>query len=555
MNQGAAAIDQGTSRGRDPSENGARCEPPLIAYAKAIDWEFERRGTFAPHRLFDVEVNMGDAIGKGDIVGDKYRIEGTLGVGAMGIVYAAHHLQLDERVALKVLRSELTAYPDAIKRFGREARAAAKIKNEHVTRVFDVGELADGTPYIVMESLEGEDLARWLAARGTLPLEEAITFVLQACEALIEAHVLGIVHRDLKPSNLFCSRRPDGSLCIKVLDFGISKIAALATSVADIGKTSGANATVGSPFYMSPEQMQSAHDVDHRADIWALGVILFELLTGQVPFGGESLPEVCIKVATRAPHSLRALRSDIPEEVEATILKCLEKDPRDRFENVAEFAGSLFPYAGKTARVSIERIVQVSQRRTSTASPSLSAAPVDFRPSERATIRPLGATVPPARADSDGKLAWVGLGGAAAVALGVILFWTRPIGNGDSAQPVESSPPAKAAAAPPPVKTTLIPQRPENLPIDEPTTPVAAPVASTAPATPRDDDESENKRQRRTNADPASSAAGGPRPPKKEAAEPGAEEPGVDLRRLPAQKQPRRLDEVNPYLEVNPYVR
>jgi eukaryotic-like serine/threonine-protein kinase len=497
---------------------------------------------------------MDDAIRKGEVVGGKYRIEGTLGVGAMGIVYAAHHLQLDERVALKVLRGELTAYPDAIKRFGREARAAAKIKNEHVTRVFDVGELADGTPYIVMESLDGEDLAQSLAARGTLPLEEAIAFVLQACEALIEAHVLGIVHRDLKPSNLFCSRRPDGTLAIKVLDFGISKIAELATPVSDIGKTSGSQAPVGSPFYMSPEQMQSSHDVDHRADIWALGVILFELLSGQVPFDGESLPEVCIKVATRAPRSLRALRSDIPEEVQATILKCLEKEPRDRFENLAEFAGSLFPFAGKTARGSIERIVQVARRATSTASRSVPPAPVDLPPSERATIQPLGATVPPQRAGSSGKLAWLGLGGAAAVVLGVVLFWTRTIGNGDSAQAVESSSPARAAAEPAPSpKANPIPQRPENLPIDPPRPTVTAPIAPTPPAAL--DDELENKRQRRTDANPASSVAGRPRLPVKEPAEPGAAEPGVDLRRLPAQKQPRALDEVNPYLEVNPYTR
>jgi len=494
---------------------------------------------------------MDDAIRKGEVVGSKYRIEGVLGVGAMGIVYAAHHLQLDERVALKVLRGELVAYPDAVKRFTREARAAAKIKNEHVTRVFDVDELVDGTPYIVMESLEGEDLARWLATRGALRLDEAIAFVLQACEALIEAHVLGIVHRDLKPSNLFCSRRPDGALSIKVLDFGISKVAALATSVSDVGKTSGAKATVGSPFYMSPEQMQSAHDVDHRTDIWALGVILFELLTTQVPFDGETLPEVCIKVATRAPRSLRALRSDIPEEVEVTILKCLEKNPQDRFENLAEFAGSLFPFAGRTARVSIERIVQVARRARSAASRAPSAAPIDLRQSAGLTIRPLGATVPPPRADSSGKLAWVGLGGAAAVALGVVLFWTRPIGNGDSARPVEPSPTTKAAAQPTPPKGNAIPQKPENLPVDEPppatlTTPVASTPAPAAPPTARDD-ELENKQHRRTNAEPASSAAGRPRAPVKETVGPSTTDPGDDLRRMRQPNQPRPIDEANPY--------
>jgi serine/threonine protein kinase len=469
---------------------------------------------------------MDDAIRRGEVVGGKYRIESVLGVGAMGIVYAAHHLQLDERVALKVLRSDLVAYPDAVKRFTREARAAAKINNEHVTRVFDVGELADGKPYIVMEALEGEDLARWLVARGALRLEEAIAFVLQACEALVEAHVLGIVHRDLKPSNLFCVRQPDGSLAIKVLDFGISKVAALAMSVSDAGKASGAKTTLGSPFYMSPEQMQSAHDVDHRADIWALGVILFELLTTQVPFDGESLPEVCIKVATRAPRSLRALRADIPDEIEATVLKCLQKNPRDRFENLAEFAGSLFPFAGKTGRVSIERIVQVARRARTTALRA-SEPPRDSHPSESATIRPLGATVAPAPVDSTGKLTWVGLGGAAALALGIVFFWTRPTGNGDSTRSVEPPPAAKAASQP---KTSPeadpIRQRPQNLPVDEPpvdpslrapaltsesTKGTVRPAASSAPpiapaAGPAQDDLSENKQHRHTSTEPA----GGP---------------------------------------------
>jgi eukaryotic-like serine/threonine-protein kinase len=499
---------------------------------------------------------MDDAIRKGEVVGGKYRIDGSIGVGAMGIVYAAHHLQLDERVALKVLRSELCAYPDAVKRFTREARAAAKIKNEHVARVFDVGELADGTPYIVMECLEGEDLARWVATRGALRLDEAITFVLQACEALIEAHILGIVHRDLKPSNLFCSRKPDGTLTIKVLDFGISKVAALATSAAD-GRNTGAKATVGSPFYMSPEQMHSAHDVDHRADIWALGVILFELLTTKVPFDGESLPEVCIKVATRPPRPIRALRADIPEEVEATISKCLEKHRQDRFENLAEFAGSLFPFADKTARLSIERIVQVARRASTTAKRASSPA-MDFRRSERPTIRPLGATVPPPRADAGSKLAWVGLGSAAAVALGVVLFWARPVGKGDSARVPEPPRAAKPAAQPPRLpKANPIPQRPENLPVAVDPAPAdsslgpagVAPAVSSLPVTASGED-SENKQKRRTgSAENGTDTAGKPRAAIKAGAEPPTVEPGSDLPRRRPPNQPRVLDEINPYIQ------
>ena len=492
---------------------------------------------------------MDDVISKGAVISGKYRVEGVLGVGAMGIVYAAHHLLLDERVALKVLRSELVAFPDAVKRFTSEARAAAKIKNEHVTRVFDVGELADGTPYIVMESLEGEDLARRLATRGALRLEEAIAFVLQACEALVEAHILGIVHRDLKPSNLFCYRRSDGALSIKVLDFGISKIAPLAQSMSDAGRASGGK-TVGSPFYMSPEQMQSSHDVDHRTDIWALGVILFELLTTKVPFEGESLPDVCIKVATRAPRSLRGLRNDVPEEVEATVLKCLQKKPEDRFENLAEFAGSLFPYAGKGARLSIERIVQVSRKARSTAIRTASESPLSARASEGATIRPLGATVPPARAESSG-IPWVGLAGAAAVVLGVVVFWARPTGKGDQSRAAEPAPTAKAAAQPS-SKPVRMPQKPENLPkadeappSDMPSGAAAVEAPSMAPVRPG----------AQGSVPTGSAAPAAPldkqdraRPPAKPGAEPSSTEPGVDPRRSRPQNQPRVLDEINPYV-------
>jgi serine/threonine-protein kinase len=409
---------------------------------------------------------MDAAIHRGEVVGGKYRIEGVLGVGAIGTVYAAHHLQLGQRVALKVLRSELAAYPDVVQRFSREARAAAKIKNEHAIRVFDVGELENGVPYIGMELLEGEDLARWLAARGPLRLEEAIAYVLQACEAIVEAHAVGIAHRDLKPSNLFCSRTPDGALSIKVLDFGISKFAPLATSMS-VGKASASHRAVGN-FYRSPEQMQSEPDIDHRADIWALGVILFELLTTEVPFEGRTLPEVYIKVTTRPPRSLRALCPEIPEEVETTILKCLEKDRAQRFENLAEFAGSLFPFAGKTARLSIERIVQVSRKAgsesTRAATPN-STAPLA---AEGLTIRPLGATVPPRPVEKHTKHIWVGIAGAVSVAVGVIFFWTRPIANSDQRRATEPSATARAASqsqsAP---KMPPAPQKPDDLRNDD----------------------------------------------------------------------------------------
>jgi serine/threonine-protein kinase len=509
---------------------------------------------------------MNDAIRRGEVVGGKYRIEGVLGVGAMGIVYDAHHLQLDERVALKVLRSELVAYPEAIKRFSREARAAAKIKNEHVTRVFDVGELDDGTPYIVMESLEGEDLARWIAARGPLRLDEAILFVLQACEALVEAHVLGIVHRDLKPSNLFCSRRPDGASSIKVLDFGISKIAALTATPSDAGRASGGKSVVGSPFYMSPEQMQASHDVDHKADIWAVGVILFELLTTELPFEGGTLPEVCVKVATRPPRSIREIRSEIPEEVEACIFRCLEKDPAKRFESLAEFAGSLFPFAGKEARLSIERIVQVSRKSRTIAARTAAESHPSLQTTEGLTIRPLGATVPPAPPATRHHHLWLGLGGAAAVALGIVLFWTRPMGNGVDSRTVEPIPTSKAAAQPPREPTQPAPVRPENLPKalepegQDPTTTnsprgnvVPASPGATPPPAPGSgteidlDEATETKKERKVQQRQASPPLRVRPPAAAPTLEPAESEPGADLRPRRMQRAPRPIDESDPY--------
>jgi len=234
---------------------------------------------------------------EGDILADKYRIERVLGAGGMGMVVAAHHLQLDERVAIKLLLPQTLANAEAVARFAREARAAVKIKSEHVARMIDVSSLPDGAPYLVMEYLDGEDLAHWVSTRGALPIELAVELVLQACEALAEAHSLGIVHRDLKPANLFCIRRADGLLSIKVLDFGISKVTALSASGPEMGMTK-TSSVMGSPLYMPPEQMKSARDADTRSDIWAIGAILYELVTARTPFKAESFAELVLKVAS-----------------------------------------------------------------------------------------------------------------------------------------------------------------------------------------------------------------------------------------------------------------
>jgi serine/threonine-protein kinase len=292
---------------------------------------------------------------EGEILAHKYRIDRVLGAGAMGVVVAAHHLGLDTRVAIKLMRRELWGNEEAVVRFSREARAAAKLTSEHVARVLDVGVLETGAPYMVMEFLDGADLHKWLALHGPLPVEQAVDFVLQASEAIAEAHQLGIVHRDLKPSNLFCVPRTDGTLCIKVLDFGISKMSIVSTAGSNVSMTRTAT-VIGTPLYMSPEQMESSRGVDARADVWALGVILFELLAGKSPFYADSLPEVCLKIATRPPPPLRDLRGDAPRDIEVAILKCLQKDREGRFQSVADYYSAIAPFGSGDGRAAAERI-------------------------------------------------------------------------------------------------------------------------------------------------------------------------------------------------------
>jgi serine/threonine-protein kinase len=311
----------------------------------------------------------------------------------MGIVVAAHHLQLDEKVALKFLLPEALDNPDTVARFDREARAAVKIKSEHVARVSDVGRLENGAPYIVMEYLEGIDLSAWLKQHGPMPVEQAAEFVLQASEAVAEAHALGIVHRDLKPSNLFCVRLADRSLSIKVLDFGISKMTVPGSS-ADMTRTS---ASIGSPYYMPPEQMRSAKGVDARSDVWSLGVILFELVAGRVPFTADSLPELVLTIAESAPRPLRETRPDVSVEFEQLVLHCLEKNAARRFQNVGELAAALGRFAPRQAVTSVEKIIRTLASAEGSLVPSALAA--TQAPPSAQRLPPSGAV--PATAPSD----------------------------------------------------------------------------------------------------------------------------------------------------------
>lgn len=296
----------------------------------------------------------------GEVVAEKYRVEREMAVGGMGVVVEATHLELDQRVALKFMLPDAAENASAVARFVREARAAVKLHSEHVGRVLDVGRLPSGIPYMVMEYLEGQDLSTMLDTWGALPIPSAVDYVVQACDAIAEAHSLGIVHRDLKPSNLFLALRSDGTGLIKVLDFGISKVTASGKEHEPVNITA-TSSLMGSPLYMSPEQMRSTKKVDARTDIWALGVILYELLAGRPPFDVESLPELCLMIANDSPPPLRMRRAEVPAELEAVIFKCLEKEQEKRFRNIAELAIALEPFASKDMRVLVERVARLMQ--------------------------------------------------------------------------------------------------------------------------------------------------------------------------------------------------
>jgi eukaryotic-like serine/threonine-protein kinase len=280
------------------------------------------------------------ALGPGTIVGGKYRIDGFLGTGGMGVVLSATHLELDSPVAIKIVRDDFAANEAVVSRLLFEARAVARMQSVHVVRVLDVERLPNGAPYIVMEKLRGGDLAALLEQRASLPVAEAIGYVLQACEGLIEAHGLGIVHRDLKPENLFLAATPEG-IVLKILDFGISKD--IGTAIREGSRTTltKGGAAIGSPAYMAPEQIRSAPNLDARADIWSLGTILFELLTGRCPFEAETVALMYQKVLTEDPPSLIDILPNAPSELNTIIQLCLRKDPEDRFQTVQELATAL----------------------------------------------------------------------------------------------------------------------------------------------------------------------------------------------------------------------
>lgn len=303
----------------------------------------------------DCRVTAGD-LRPGDLIAEKYRFDCTLGSGGMGLVLRATHVDLNRPVAIKVVRREFLGDEEIVARMLAEAQMAASLRSEHVARVLDLGRLDSGAPYIVFEYLEGRDLAALLDERGALAPELAVEFLLHACDALAEAHRAGIVHRDLKPDNLFLTERPDGAPILKVLDFGVSKKLSARDRRAVL---TNPLQLIGSPYYMAPEQMRTGSIADARADVWALGVVLYELCTGRTPFSADSVPGVCAMVLDEDPPAPSRFAPQLPRGLERIILRCLRKHPERRYQNVTELASALVHFGPAHARPYAERISRV----------------------------------------------------------------------------------------------------------------------------------------------------------------------------------------------------
>jgi eukaryotic-like serine/threonine-protein kinase len=351
-----------------------------------LDEEFLSERAMDPNAT---NANMTPAalVAPGDVIADKYRIDAVVGRGGMSVVYRATHLHLDQLVAIKVLSAAAIVMPEYVARLKHEARAASRIRSEHVVRVFDIGELpGSGVPYLVMEHLVGADLAQVLAKRGPLPVHLAVECIMQACEALAEAHAVGIIHRDLKPANLFLTEGVDGSPCVKVLDFGISRMAQRQA----LSPLTDPGTVLGTPSYMAPEQMEAADNIDTRSDIWAIGAILYELLVGRPPFAGQSLPQLFVKIMRSKTPRASSVRDDVDPGLDEVLARCLAIDPNRRYANVADLAWALSaldladgPNAHR--RDSAARIARVFDRRSAESGVAriLSAPPIVVRePSE-----------------------------------------------------------------------------------------------------------------------------------------------------------------------------
>jgi eukaryotic-like serine/threonine-protein kinase len=424
-------------------------------------------------------------IGPGDVIAGKFRVERVLGEGGMGYVVAARHLQLGQMVALKFMRTEVCT-PEYKSRFLREARNTVRLKSKHVSRVLDVGALDGGSPYMVMEYLEGTDLSDLLHKRGPLPVQDACEYILQACEAIAEAHGYGIVHRDLKPANLFLTKGQSGEPVVKVLDFGVSKVIELGIEDdtnpggrprqrADDSVVTRASDLLGSPSYMAPEQIISARDADARSDVWSLGVILFRLISGKAPFHATSLGELIQAIVHGPIPSLREAKPDLPQGLEHVVARCLERDRNHRLGDVVELARMLAPYAGPVATPSLERIAILGPALVASVPQPQPSVPSFNSAARSAWTSPPMSSPPPSVADkpdiSAGTAAlW---GGVFVVMLAASAFFVASVLGHRSPSPPVAVPVAATAA------TTVTAPAVDPAPLPDPN---AMPVVAAPPA-------------------------------------------------------------------------
>jgi serine/threonine-protein kinase len=414
-------------------------------------------------------------IGIGQVFLGKYRVEEILGQGGMGIVARCTHLALNEQVAIKMLRHDVLMDEDAKSRFMREAQAAVKLRSEYVARVTDVGTFENGVPFMVMEYLDGHDLGALLEEQGCVAVQWATDLMLQACEALAEAHSIGIVHRDVKPTNLFVTWRPDGSSLIKVLDFGISK-SPMGTDM----QLTQTQSLLGTPAYMSPEQMRSARLVDGRSDIWSLGTVMYELLEGHRPFEAESFSEMCVKVAVDPPAPM----NNTPPALQHVVLRCLAKSPEQRYPTMADLGRDLVPFARDphAAQMMVERMFRTLGRATPPVweGPPVSTAtraPMHSAPVRAATPMPSMQhdAMPTLKKKRSGMV--IGIVAGLCIAAGGVALYATSRGE----EP-ETKTESKAATTDPPA-----PAPKEDPPAKVDPTPTPTPPTPTPPA-PQDDE-------------------------------------------------------------------
>jgi serine/threonine-protein kinase len=445
-------------------------------------------------------------VARGDIVADKYLVEGLLGEGGMAFVIVAKHVKLGEKVALKFLHKQFLQKADLVERFAREAQAACRIKNEHVARVYDVGSIrltdpAVDAPFLVMEYLEGHDFSTELEQTGPFAIAEAVELTMQVCQALAVAHAQGIVHRDIKPENLFLVGK--GTLrSVKVLDFGISKLALTGKAFAEAEQSLTGSLTLGTPLYMSPEQIRSTRSVDPRSDIWSLGIVLYEILTAKTAFEADTVTELCAAVLETTPRPILELRPEVPPGLAAIVARCFEKDPANRFQNVAELSIALLKYAPKRARLTAERTSQVIRAARPSAgsqheldipttmpppadgSLQVIATPAELRPMPLPQIEPIdvGSTTVNTRQLTVGAkkgaspALWVGTILLLASALGLAFYFTR--GEKPAATDTPAATPTTTTAAATATPSAAV----STAPVAAPIVPVIVPAVTTKPA-------------------------------------------------------------------------